>query len=215
MVPGKFAWQIRSEAERAAQHEDLKLASGTLKCGSRGSPEDQRGLRSGGNEGKSLRLELTHGLNDSRTLQNSRKSSGDAAAASGNGRIVLIIPNIARAKLSRAAAKSGQAGAANQGRKFSAEDFITKAQLATAPESVAEVKASPGTFVAEHGNASLTGKSVARQLGDECKRRNEEMRVRDRLVELRCGQIARSEQQVIAPFAAVMLNVHKRDARAG
>ncbi len=41
------------------------------------------------------------------------------------------------------------------------------------------------------------------------------MRIAERLVKFRGGQVAGAEQQIVTPFASVMFNVHKSDAGAG
>ena len=41
------------------------------------------------------------------------------------------------------------------------------------------------------------------------------MSVAERLIELAGGKVARAEQEIVTPFAAVMFHVHESDAGAG
>ena len=81
--------------------------------------------------------------------------------------------------------------------------------------SIAEIETAAGALVAENGDAGLAGEFVAGQLGSEGVGCDEEMGVAQRLVELCGSQITGAEQQIVAPLAAVMFDIHESDAGAG
>src|SRR5258708_28185146 len=150
-----------------------------------------------------------------RALQHAGKLPNDSEPTTGHGRTALSVVDVAGAKLAGAAADRGQAGTPDQRREFAAEEFITEAKFAKTVEVITEVEAAASALVPEDGNAGLPGERVARVLGGEGVRRDEEVGHRDRLIVLGGGKISRAQQEIIAPLAPVVLYLHKRDANAG
>ena len=79
----------------------------------------------------------------------------------------------------------------------------------------AEIETAACSFVAEDGDAGLAGEFVAGQLGGEGVGCNEKMSAAQGLVKLAGGEVAGAEQEIVAPLAAVMFDVHESDAGAG
>src|SRR5580658_6348748 len=147
-------------------------------------------------------------------LQDARKIRHDTKAAAGDAGAILAIPDVAQAEFAGVAADDGKSGAADEGVEFAAEDFVAETDLAAAAGVVAEIEAAPGAFVAEHGDASLSGEGIAGEFGGEREGRDEETAHGQGLVKLGSGEIAGAEKKIVAPFAAVAVNIHESDAGA-
>src|SRR5579863_7396718 len=133
------------------------------------------------------------------TLQHARKGGNQAGARAWNRGTVLAVPDIASAKFSGAAAEYRQSRAADERRKFPAEDLVAEAEFAAAAGVVAKIEAAAGALVAKDGHASLAGKCVARQLGSESVGRNENVGIAQRLEKFGRSQITGAKNQVVPP----------------
>src|SRR5580693_656110 len=97
-------------------------------------------------------------------LQHAGKAGNKARAAARNLGTILAIPDIAGAEFSCAASDGGQAGAADQGRKFPVENLVAEAEFAALTCVEAQIETAAGSFVAENRNASLSREFVAGHL---------------------------------------------------
>src|SRR5690348_14502644 len=105
-------------------------------------------------------------MGQARTLQYAREGRDDARAAARDRRVVLYIPDIARAEFSGAAINDGQARSTDQRTKLAAEDFVAEAEF-TAPSGTADVEATSGPLVTKDGHPRDPGKGVAGEFGGE------------------------------------------------
>src|SRR5580693_3255459 len=212
MVAEEFLRQIGAEMEWAAQRENLERSSGAVEAGACRGDEEERGLGAEGREGGGLHVELGDGMRQVGALQHARKIRHDTKAAAGNAGTILTVPDVAQAEFAGVAADDGKSGAADEGIEFAAEDFVAETNFAAAAGVISEIETASGTFVAEDGDASLSGKGIAGELGGEGEGRDEETAHGQGLVQLGGGKIAGAEKKIVAPLAAVVVDVHEGDA---
>ena len=68
MIPEKFVRKIGAQTKRTAQRKNLKRAGRSVKCGSAGGIEKQRGLVAQTHEVGTLHIHLTDRVRQIRTL---------------------------------------------------------------------------------------------------------------------------------------------------
>src|SRR5580693_7075264 len=100
-------------------------------------------------------------MDETRALQYPRQAGNEARSPTGDGGTVLAIPHVAGTEFSGAATHRRESCAPDQGREFSAEDFVSEAKFAAAAGVIAEIETAAGTLVAENGDAGLAGELVA------------------------------------------------------
>jgi len=190
VVPDKLAGQVGPQTKGTAKREELKLTGAAVKGTSAGGGNKQGRLLAEGNKRRGLHLQLVDGMDQPRALQHAGKVGDNASAGAWNRRTVLPIPHIAGSKFSGASAERWQAGAADEGSEFAAEDFIAEAQFTASSRVVSDIETAAGSLVAEDSHASLAAEGVSRQFGSEGIGRDEKMTARQRLIKLAGGEIA-------------------------
>src|SRR5580700_3144683 len=183
-----------------------------MKAGSARNSDEQGSLWAERNEARSLNVQLIEVLRQPGTLEHSRKHGDDASAATGNGRAILSVPNVASTDFAGCAMSDWQASGSDKGAELSVKELVTQANFTAASRIVADVEAASGALVAEDGGARQAGERVAGKLRGECIRCDKEAGIAYGLVELRGGEIPGAEQQIVAPLPAAMGDVHESDA---
>src|ERR1700733_9604863 len=166
-----------------------------MKAGPTRGSDEQGSLRAQRQKARSLNVQLIEVLRQPGTLEHPRKHGDDASAATGNGRAILSVPNVASTDFAGCAVSDWQTGGSDQRAELSIKELVTQANFTAASRIVADVEAASGAFVAEDGGARQAGERVAGKLRGECIRCDKKARARYRLVELSCAQIAGPEKK--------------------
>ena len=129
-------------------------------------------------------------------------------------RAVLPVPNVAGSELAGAPVDDGQPGPSNEWVQLAIEYLIAKPDFAAPSGIVADIETSASAFIPKNGDRGSSPERVARELRSEGKGSDEEIRLAQWLIELGSARVARSEEKIVAPLAAVVSDVHKSDPRA-